>query len=196
MLYAASIDFYSALLKDPALAHFDPNSPYYGLWGLNRTRIVTANGVQTLTIPLEKPVRGKLTPLRDLRISTHGHWERIHYGALYSGYGKSPFFEYLQDDIQHLYEQRPVWLMDFNLAFHHTITDMLDLGRYIPPTADAVSTEGLEERIREHTQAHVSVPYYQVWQDRYGFIPHLSILDMLFNVGREAILYLNKERTE
>ena len=191
MLYAASTDFYSALLKDPTLGNLDTHSPYHALWGLNHTRIVTANGVQTLTIPLEKPTLGKLTPLRDLRISRHGHWERIHYGALYSGYGKSPFFEYLQDDIKRLYEQRPVWLMDFNLAFHRAITDMLDLGRYISPTADTVTVEEIERRLQqEHT--HEVPPYYQVWQDRYGFTPHLSILDMLFNVGREAILYLRE----
>lgn len=88
----------------------------------NRCYIAAANGVQALTVPVEK---ARLT--RDVRISDHGDWRRVHWNAIQSAYGESPFFEYYQDDLRPFYERRWDFLYDFNEAIRQTVCDLIDI---------------------------------------------------------------------
>ena len=163
----------------------------------NRCLIATTQGIQALTVPVE---RGTSQQIRDIRISDHGNWRHLHWNALMSAYGESPFFEYYQDDIRLFFEGRWVYLFDFNEAIREKMCELLDIqpkvtfsSTYHYP-ADISLTSDYREAINpKHPQPDPDFepkPYYQVYQQKHGFLPNLSILDLLFNMGPESIFYL------
>ena len=93
----------------------------------NRCVIASANGPQTLTVPIER-YDGMKCAMRDIRISDHGNWRHLHWQALVSAYGETPFFEYYADDIRPFFEERRwKYLLDFNLDITHTLCSLLDV---------------------------------------------------------------------
>ena len=239
----------------------------------NRCVIASANGPQTLTVPTER-YDGLKCPMRDIRISDHGNWRHLHWQALVSAYGETPFFEYYADDLRPYFEERRwTYLLDFNLDIMHTLCSLLDVrptlslsDHYIttdaptavhaaPTTAHAATTTAhaaatattggsdsmgeeaelnagrnlfeeakgtgsnaesklfeeakgagimggeagcnfidLRDAIRPKRPLPDSEfdprPYYQVRAARHGFLPNLSVLDLLFNEGPEGIFWL------
>ena len=144
-----------------------------------RCRIATANGVQTLSVP----VNGSGS-IRDIHISDHNNWRHLHWQALASAYGSSPFFEYYADDIAPFFEKKWDSLFDYNLEITCKMCELLDLRKEIQLT-DSYQGSAIDLQ-----QKADSKPYYQVFQSRHGFLPDLSILDLLFNMGPESVLYL------
>ena len=261
----------------------------------NRCVIASANGPQTLTVPTER-YDGLKCPMRDIRISDHGNWRHLHWQALVSAYGETPFFEYYADDLRPYFEERRwTYLLDFNLDIMHTLCSLLDVrptlslsDHYIttdaptavhaaPTTAHAATTtahaaatattggsdsmgeeaelnagrnlfeeakgagSNAESKLFEEAKGTGSNaesklfeeakgagimggeagimdgeagcnfidlrdairpkrplpdsefdprPYYQVRAARHGFLPNLSVLDLLFNEGPEGIFWL------
>ena len=174
----------------------------------NRCVIATANGVQALTVPVEHPsVTHRPSPItKDLRISDHNQWRRVHWNALQSAYSESPFFEYYADDIRPFFEKRYEFLIDFNEAIRQTICELIDLhphveytAAFLPPaTTPDGSPSGLPADYRSAIHAKHPQPdadfepkrYWQVFQHKHGFLPNLSILDLLFCMGPESVFYL------
>ena len=164
----------------------------------NRCIIATANGTQALTIPVEKGDTDKCL-IRDVRISDHGNWRRLHWNALATAYGDSPFFDYYVDDLRPFYEQRFAFLLDFNMQMTAKLCELLDITPNISLSEEYVKdvesgVDDFREVIRpKHPMPDadfIPKPYYQVYAQRHGFIPNLSILDLLFNMGPEAIFWL------
>lgn len=161
----------------------------------NRCLIATANGIQALSIPIEKPKTEKCLT-KDIRISNHGEWRHLHWNAIVSGYGMSPFFEYYQDDFAPFYEQKFEFLFDFNKQLTQMICNLLDIQPAISYSSDYATSviNDFRENIRpKHPgidRTFSPKPYYQVFQQKYGFIPNLSIIDLLFNMGPESLLIL------
>ena len=145
-----------------------------------RCRIATANGVQTLTVP----VSGSGS-IKEIKISDHNNWRHLHWQALASAYGSSPFFEYYADDIAPFFEKKWDFLFDYNLEITYKMCELLDIRTEIRLTDEFQGCS--------FNQHNDSKPYYQVFQSRHGFIPDLSILDLLFNMGPEAIICLMKK---
>lgn len=165
--------------------YINDNESYQKQTFRNRCTIATANGPLNLTVPVaHKGVRS----IRDIEISDHGNWRHLHWQALLTNYGESAFFEYYQDDIRPFYENRWKYLYDYNQEIMQTMCRLLDIDVEIknltqsPNTPLPTTTPPLEE------QGEAS--YYQVYARRTGFLPNLSILDLLFNEGPQAILYL------
>ena len=176
----------------------------------NRCVIATTNGLQTLSLPIEhnnsplSTLTSHLSPLTshpitDIRISNHGNWRHLHWNALMSAYGDSPFFDYYVDDIRPFFEQRWENLFDFNMAITHKLCELLDIHPTIRFTDNyQLSTLNSQLDFRDviRPKNPLSDPdftprkYYQVYQQKWGFQPNLSILDLLFNMGNESILYL------
>ena len=174
----------------------------------NRCVIATTQGVQALTVPVEAPVGEGLalskTPIKDVRISNHGKWRTEHWNALQSAYGESPFFEFYEDDIRPFFEDRWEFLLDFNMAITEKMCELLDIHPHIELTSSYQNSlpfgEGRGGALDFRTIIHPKhpqpdpdfnpKPYYQVYQERFGFQPNLSVLDLLFNRGNEAVLYL------
>ncbi len=175
----------------------------------NRCVIATTQGLQTLTVPVER-WEGAKCEMKDVRISDHGRWRHLHWNALLSAYGESPFFEFLADDIRPFFEKRWTWLYDYNWEITATLCELLDLHPILESTDHYVTSEELSQNaegvgtatewtdFREAIRPKHPLPdpdfsprrYYQVYEQKHGFQPNLSILDLLFNMGNEAVLYL------
>lgn len=169
----------------------------------SRCVIATANGLQTLSIPVEKFDNTKCE-MCDVCISEHDNWRHQHWNALLSAYGESPFFEYYQDDIRPFFEKKWKFLFDFNIEITYMLCELLDLQPNFKPTNRFIPIEKDNDFIGEYTDFRevirpkhpladkdfVPMPYYQVYEQKIGFQPNLSILDLLFNMGNESIFYL------
>jgi hypothetical protein len=168
----------------------------------NRCLIATTQGIQVLTVPIE---RGNSQRIRDIRISDHGNWRHLHWQALRSAYGESPFFEYYQDDIRPFFEKNWEYLLDFNEAIREKICESIDIQPKVAYskefTVDSLQlTDGgpaghdfrsaINPKHPAEDPDFLPKPYYQVYRQKHGFLPNLSILDLLFNMGPESILYL------
>lgn len=203
--YFGPVQWYQQLYRSECV-YIDRNERWQKQTIRNRCYIATANGVQALSVPIvhkaPSPYRegrgGSLTS--DIRISDHGKWRREHWNALQSAYGESPFFDYYADDIRPFFTEKWEFLFDFNLAIIHKMCELLDIdthpqplpkgGTSINPQPTPSFRECRDESspsLREGLGVGV---YYQVYQQKHGFLPNLSILDLLFNMGNEAILYL------
>ncbi len=162
----------------------------------NRCVIPTTNGLQVLSVPIEK-YEGAKCEMKDIRVSDHGNWQHIHWNALLSAYGESPFFEYYADDIRPFFEKSWTYLFDFNLEITHKMCELLDIEARIQPTERYMDAPGLPD-FRDAIRPKHPLPdadftprrYYQVYERKHGFQPNVSILDLLFNEGSEAVLYL------
>lgn len=171
----------------------------------HRYVIDAPNGPVKLTVPLVGETNAMSVMMKDVLVSEHGNWRHLHWGALFSSYGKSPFFDYIAHDLQHIIangEQKS--LLDLNMELHRLIVDFMDL----PITTNIVTTEQEVDEALQHGAldlrgkvglkrgdrlALANVPYYQMWSQRRGsFTPGLSILDLLMNEGREGIFTLLK----
>ena len=192
--YLAPVQYYSKLVFfDEIRIETEENYPKQTY--RNRCMIATANGVQALTIPVKKP-EGLKAPTRDIRISEHGNWRHLHWNALVSAYNMSPFFEYYYDDFRHFYEKKYIFLIDYNEALQSTVCDLLDLHpkiintkKYEPSTENDFRNV-IDPRHPLNDETFTPHPYYQVFREKHGFLPNLSIIDLLFNMGPESILLL------
>jgi hypothetical protein len=207
----------------------------------NRMIIPTTNGPLSLTIPTNHDIS---LSMKDIRISDHANWRHVHWNALLSAYGESPFFEYYQDDIRPFYEKKYEFLFDFNMETTEKMIELLDIRPKISVTDEYVlseerrvkseeseerrvkSEESEERRVKSEefnspkAQAQFNIQhstfntqivdfrdairpkkplpdpefeskrYYQVYGQKYGFQPNMSILDLLFNEGNEAVFFL------
>ena len=164
----------------------------------HRYRIDGPNGLQTLTVPLVGSTNNMMTPLRDVLISEHGDWRRLHWGALYSAYGRSPYFDYVADDLSRVINGSQRYLHEFNAQMHQLIVDFMDLPlatRYLDEVGEgdldgALDLRGRIAMKKTDTLPIADVPYYQMWTNASGFCPDMSILDLMMNMGREGIFTL------
>ena len=164
----------------------------------NRCVIAATNGLQALTVPIER-FEGAHCAMLNIRISDHGSWRHLHWNALQSAYGESPFFEFYADDIRPFFERRWDFLVDFNMEITQKMCELLDIQPHITLTDAYVSAEdvGVTD-YRDAIRPKNPLPdnsfqprrYYQVYEQKHGFQPNLSVLDLLFNEGPEAVLYL------
>ncbi|MDR1332562.1 MAG: WbqC family protein [Tannerella sp.] len=190
--YLAPVQYYARLLAfDAAVVEAYEN--YRKQTYRNRCHIAGANGMLPLSIPVEKRPGGKCLT-RDVRISEHGGWRRRHWQALVSAYGSSPFFDYYRDDFAPFYERRYAFLLDFNEALRETVCTLLDVRPAVRLSTryEACVGNDFRESIRPAGDAGTFRPqrYGQVFENRYGFMPDLSVADLLFNMGPEAIIII------
>ena len=161
----------------------------------NRCRVMTANGVQSLSVPVIK-VNGNHTMTKDVVVSYDQPWQQIHRRCLESAYKASPYFDHYYPYIEPLLSQRFDRLIDLNDAALKTILKLLKTPKEILHTSDyAHETEhDFREAFNPKNPLDAtSFPsYYQVFGTKFPFAPDLSILDLLFNEGPSASRYLSE----
>ncbi|MCR4965555.1 MAG: WbqC family protein [Bacteroidales bacterium] len=162
----------------------------------NRTQILTGNGVKTLSIPV---INGnKEFPIVDAHIDYRTFWQRDHWRTIVSAYNNSPYFLYYQDAIKPFYEKRYESLLEFNEELLCTVCKLLRIPCNWSKTTDYVYEQEPDLRQLIHPKRQKSEdypyrltqPYAQVFSDRFGFTPNLSILDLFFNEGPQTTTYL------
>jgi len=159
----------------------------------NRCYIYGANGKQLLNIPTQKVSGKQLT--KDVKIDYSENWQSLHLKSLISAYRSSPFFEFYIDDLQILFTKKEEFLMDLNINTFKIITDLLPVK--IPFSKTITFSNELENDFRslvnsKSKEMHHLPKYTQVFNDKHGYLENLSILDLLFNEGPNALLYLEK----
>ena len=193
--YLAPVEYYSALAKADTV--FLEHCEFYEKQSYrNRCNIAGANGQLALTIPVEKS-KGARMLTRDVRISEHSDWQLQHWRSIESAYNSTPFFEYYKDDLLPFYEKDWTFLWDFNAEIQSKVLELLDLQVDIQLTKEYkvdFDENVLDARNSIHPKKETDTGslknYYQVFEQRFGFIPNLSIIDLLFNMGNESILVL------
>lgn len=169
----------------------------------NRCVIDAPNGLVSLTIPVEKSEDGSRC-IKDIRISDHDDWRTKHWHALGSSYYNTPFFEFYQDDFRPFYEKKFDFLLDFNEELIHKCMELTGIQCEIRHTDQFIDSDEINpfetEDLRFLISPKISYgkdtpfnskPYYQVFAERHGFHPNLSIIDLLFNMGPETLLILH-----
>ena len=189
--YLPSIEYVSLFLKttNPSIELFET---YQKQSCRTRTNVMTANGVQTLTVPVMK-INGNHTLTKDIEISYKESWRQVHLRCLESAYRKSAYFDYYFPHFEKIYKQKFNTLIELNDHCFHVILKLLKVKKEYSFTEDF-------EKIIDNNDYRISLskginktemkPYYQVFADRHGFIPNLSIVDLLFNEGGNSIYNL------
>lgn len=186
---------------EPAVVYIEACEHYVKQSWRNRCRFYAADGAQTLNFPVRHEDFGK--PISQMRIDWKTDWLTRHERAIISAYRTSPYFEYYQDELFAILDSRPELMLDFNTQILKFFLRKTGIPADIRLTSEweAVTIEGhkatdLREAI--HPKRPNSIlkdlglerPYWQVFSPKYGFIPGLSIMDLLFSEGPDSICYL------
>lgn len=194
LFYLPPVEYFSNLTRfkeDLLIERFEhfPKQTYR-----NRASIYSPNGKLDLIIPVVKGSKVH-TKIKDVRISYEANWQRLHWMSLQTCYRSSAFFEFYEHDFVKFYEKKTEFLFDFNLEILELLLKMLRIRADLRFTDqyEAVPESRTDFRDLMHPKRpsrYTAKSYYQVFQDRHGFLPNLSIADLLFNHGPQSISYL------
>lgn len=197
--YFAPVAYYALLFHEQDIvieAHENYNKQSYR----NRMFIGTNQGPLALSVNVEKGYETKC-PIQEVRLSSHGDWLHQHEIALMSNYGSSPFYEYYIDDILEVLRSDEQTLFGLNEKIRERICELIGFSakvrysnQYLRNDSenfrDLRNTLHPKKNILESVPEFVANPYYQVFGQKQTFMPNLSVLDLLFNLGPESILVL------
>jgi len=192
--YFPPINAYKALVKHDIL-QIEKFEHYQKLSYRNRCYVAGPNGRMILSVPLARG-KNQRTVMKDVRISNDEKWQGLHWKTLVSAYRRSPWFEYYEAELQELFEKPFDFLLDWNLACFEWTTSKLGINMPVTFTdsyqKDVTGVTDARESILPGANTTGEPAYTQVFQDRTGFIPDLSILDLLFCEGKQAMEVIKK----
>jgi len=191
--YFPSIQYIGALIKAKEVS-FTLESNYQKQTYRNRCSIYGANGKLNLTIPIQHTKRDGHQKDSSVKIMREENWQILHWKSLTSAYRSSPYFEFYEDELKEVFFRQPKKLMDYNIDLLECILSLLEIDlSYSFKESYSPLTPLEESLINAKKQSTISQPVYQqVFATKHGFIPHLSILDLLFNLGPQSIDYLEQ----
>lgn len=187
--YLPPINYFAAMLAHNELK-WDVCEFYHKQFYYNRCVIYGPNGEQKLTIPIHK--RYEKTPLKDIIISYETAWQKIHWRSFEAAYRRSPYFEYYEQEFYPLYfDYQPQLLVEWNMKLLETVCRLMGIEikpafttEYIKTYTDASDYRNLVSPLKMVSTR--AVKYYQVFEEKHGFLPDLSIIDLLFCEGPHA----------
>ena len=195
--YLPPIEYFSSIINSEKQL-IEKHETYKKQTYRNRCRILGPNGILTLTIPINKP-NGNHTKINEITISYLENWQQIHWRSIESSYNSSPFFLYYKEELKEIYQKKHKYLFDLNNDFLKLISEFISIEFTINLTSKFVNnpTNILDLRNiispKKLSQKIDFIKYSQVFANKFGFTPNLSIIDLLFNIGPEAIDYLTNK---
>ena len=189
--YLGPVAYYSAMLQSEEI-YIEKKEHFIKQSLRNRCTIMGANGSQTLIIPKERKSSDK-TLISDIKISNQDNWQKSHWHSIVSAYNSSPFFEYYKDNLLPFYNTKHSTLFDFNLKLNKTILELMQLEKKLNFTSKFKKEHNRLDFRSSKFILKNQEEYQQVFCEKYSFIPNLSILDVLFNLGPETTSYLERQ---
>lgn len=182
---------------------FDLYEPFQKMSFRNRCVIAGSNGPALLSIPLQEG-REQKKPMKEVRIDNKRRWQDQHWKTIVSCYNRSPWFQFYGEEMERLYRSDYDLLADWNLACWKWVTGKLGFEiptsfttqyqiRYDPLKYIDFRGQLMPSTIKKQFPAHIK--YRQVFEERNGFLPHLSIIDLLFCEGKKAVGLLSSTAT-
>ena len=191
--YFSPISQYHALLNSNSIT-FEVEDNYQKQTYRNRCYIYGANGKQLLNIPVSIPKSSKKTKSKDILVK-NSNWQKQHYKSLEAAYNHSPFFEFYKDDLQKIFSKKYTYLLDVNLDSFNFIKNALELPiEYkFSKTYEENKPDDFRELADSKKKVEISfLSYIQMFDQKFGFLKNLSILDLLFMEGPNSINFLKK----
>ena len=194
--YFPSIAGFVAIAKADSVL-FEVQDNYQKQTYRNRAYIYGANGRLLLNVPVKHTHKNRQL-FKDIRIANEEDWQTLNWKSIQSAYRSSPFFEYYEDDFVHLFEKKYKFLIDHNFECIDTVLNCLEM------ELDYSKTTNFQEDVSPITDYRFLAnarkekkfgfeAYPQVFMEKFGFIGNLSILDLLFNEGTNALNYLQSQ---
>jgi len=191
--YFSPISQYGTLMNFDSIT-FEVEDNFQKQTYRNRCYIYGANGKQILNIPLSYPKTEGRKKTKDILVED-SNWQTQHYKSLKIAYSHSPFFEFYKDDLQLIFEKKYKYLLDVTLDSFLFINDALDLAKNHVVSKQYNDSNLNDFRHLASAKSNLSYnfePYIQMFDDKYGFLENLSILDLLFMEGPNSISFLEK----
>jgi len=185
--------FYFSLIQDAETVSIEREENYIKQTFRNRCRILSANGILNLSVPVTRGDRLKM-PVKDIRIDWSKRWQQVHLGAITSAYGRSPFFLFYAENLLSIIRKKHRFLIDLNHELLMECLTILNINKCINYTSSFEPPVHDPGDYRYSISpgkgpGFPSVPYIQVF-GKGGFVPGLSIIDLIFNLGPDAATYL------
>ncbi len=194
--YFPSISHYAAMLQAESIT-FEVEDNFQKQTNRNRMYIYSPNGLQMLNIPV-KHGNGKHQKFKDVRIENDFDWQKNHFKSLEAAYRSSPYFEFFEDDFAPIFEKKHEFMMDLNFEIFDIVNDCLGVSLPFSKTEEyfheVPNFKDFRPLVNGKKDAFINENYTQVFEEKEGFIPNLSILDLLFNEGRHAVDYLKNQQ--
>jgi hypothetical protein len=191
--YLPPVEYFSLILRADEI-FIEREENYHKQTYRNRCNILSAHGVQKLIVPVYSGSLHK-TLIKDIRIDYSKRWQQIHLGAMATSYNSSPFFEFYFENIKVIISKNHDFLFDLNMELIESILKLLKINKNFINTSSFDPSFGNENDFRFKISPKISSgsnvkKYFQVFSDQNRFSDNLSIIDLLFNMGPEAIQYL------
>lgn len=185
--------FYHALRAEGVLIEAHEN--YVKQSYRNRCQILTAHGVQALTVPVVRGNSKDKTPITEIEIDYSQKWYNVHWRSIQAAYGRAPYFEFYSDYIKAVYERQPKFLFELNIDLLKLYFKLLKLNKPLQLTAtytEAASENVLDFRNKIHPKIYPDNLNVKNYTQVFGkqFAPELSIIDLLFTQGPASLSYL------
>lgn len=192
--YLPPVSYFHAIAQNDGNVILDKYEHFPKQTYRNRAKIATANGILDLIVPIQHGRKERIA-MKDVKITYDHEWQRLHWLSLQTAYRSSPYFEFYEDDFRPFYEEKHEFLFDFNVAQLELILKCLKLKRTIDFTETyEKSYESGDFRSLIHPKKESVLqnpkPYYQIFEERHGFLPDLSVIDLIFNQGPQSKNYL------
>ncbi|SKB34276.1 WbqC family protein [Daejeonella lutea] len=194
LFYLPPIDYFSKLQENRNQVVIENAEHFEKQSFRNRASIHSPNGKLDLIVPVIKGSKNH-TKVKDVKISYDFNWQRLHLLSLQTSYRSSAYFEFYEDDLMPFYEKRWDFLFDYNEDLLALLLRFLKLNIQYEYTNNFEKEHFASPDFRSSIHPKRSIlndgrPYFQVFEERNGFIPNLSIVDLLFNQGPQSNKYL------
>ncbi len=194
MFYLPPVEYFVQLNKYKTSIAIEKEEHFPKQTYRNRANVYTPDGVLALTVPVTKGSKNH-TKIKDVKISYDFDWQRLHWLSLQACYRRSAYFEYYEDEFSVFYKKNFPFLFDYNEQLLQFIIKAIKLPLSISYTHEYEVEYSDNKDLRnafnpKNKNSFTQKPYFQVFDDRKGFLENLSIVDLLFNQGPQSINYL------
>lgn len=194
VFYLAPIAYYRHILQTDGQIWLETQENFPKQTYRNRASIHAANGALDLIIPVKKSQSHIRSSLKEVQIMNDSNWQRLHWKSLGSAYRRSAYFEFYEEDFAYFYETKHTFLLDFNLALHDLLLSLLKIDKPYSLTFEyqkhSENLQDLRGDIHPKKEDPANKPYFQVFEPKNGFLPNLSVVDLLFSQGPNSKSFL------